>query len=78
MDLDNISFEPSNMYASRPHLRTAYKTAVANWAGRPSNAVYAVIVNGPHTSISDRRKHITVDYKDENNAFITRSHVPHA
>lgn len=76
MDTNNIFFDPANMFGRQAAKRQRYQYAVANAGNLPHGAASAVIVNGPHTSVSDRRQHITTDIYDAGNNFIRRIHVP--
>ncbi|KAH7322405.1 hypothetical protein B0I35DRAFT_425765 [Stachybotrys elegans] len=73
MDPSYVQFNPTNMYAKDPQQRVIIATLVAQSA--PNGAAGAVVVNGWHTSRSDRRYHCTVDYYDFNGGFLTRRHI---
>ncbi|OJJ42295.1 hypothetical protein ASPZODRAFT_137378 [Penicilliopsis zonata CBS 506.65] len=68
----DVTFDPENMFLSKRKKRNAIIADVVNSA--PSWAVNAKVVNGPHTSRSDRRNHITVDYIAPDGSF-SRMHV---
>ncbi|KAF9518781.1 hypothetical protein BS47DRAFT_1337916, partial [Hydnum rufescens UP504] len=71
---DHISFDPENMYSRNPTMRQSLIDQVNAYEG-PDGAVYAVIVNGPHTSRSDKRVHSTVDFYDADKKHLSRRHV---
>ncbi|KAK1999778.1 hypothetical protein LX36DRAFT_462837 [Colletotrichum falcatum] len=64
----DIQFKPSNVYGDEPETRSGYKALVRQWAEKnnfDTFCILAVIVNGPHTSRSDRRVHLTVDFSPQ-------------
>ncbi|KAF1935204.1 hypothetical protein EJ02DRAFT_143491 [Clathrospora elynae] len=73
-----VQFDPNNMYSGDPARRTRIENEVRNFRRIPAAATFVVIRNGPHTSRSDRRVHITVDFYDNTNRHLTRLHVPSA
>ncbi|PNP82186.1 hypothetical protein FNYG_04375 [Fusarium nygamai] len=73
MDTDNVTFDPENTYKKQPAKKVIVANAVV--AKAPPGAVYATVVNGYHTSRSDKRSHCTADYYDGNRGFISRDHV---
>ncbi|KAK8074106.1 hypothetical protein PG994_005005 [Apiospora phragmitis] len=73
MDASNISFDPANMYGKRPAEKTRIIGLIL--ANAPAGAGRASVVNGWHTSKSDRRQHCTVDFYDANGSLISRKHV---
>ncbi|KAL7654237.1 hypothetical protein ACMYSQ_008902 [Aspergillus niger] len=73
MDVSNVFFVPSNMYGKNLRERARIINLVTTQA--PPMAVTATIVNGWHTSRSDKRAHCTVDYFDAAGARIGRRHI---
>ncbi|KAI0403510.1 hypothetical protein F4802DRAFT_599106 [Xylaria palmicola] len=73
MDPANIDFVPASMYDRDHSVRSRIIRLVVEQA--PPEAYSATVVNGWHTSRSDRRQHCTVDYKDINGVRIRRRHI---
>ncbi|KAL5046481.1 hypothetical protein BDW71DRAFT_207275 [Aspergillus fruticulosus] len=73
MDASNVTFDPSNMYSNNTSEKTRIINLVISQA--PTGAASATVVNGWHTSRSDRRQHCTVDYYDAAGDRISREHV---
>ncbi|KAK0099715.1 hypothetical protein ONS95_013392 [Cadophora gregata] len=72
----SVTFDPSTMYKKKPAMRAKIVKAVQDAPEAPDGAVSATVVNGPHTSQSDSRDHITVDYYDgSGNRLEGRKHV---
>ena len=59
MGIDTI-YQPGSIYRNDPDMKARVKARVKQMA--PEWAVRAVIVNGIHTSRTDRKPHATVDY----------------
>ncbi|KAG8712586.1 hypothetical protein FRC12_022178 [Ceratobasidium sp. 428] len=70
-----VSWNPTYTYANDPTTKAKYTADVEN-AIAPQGAVSAVIMGGAHTSRSDRRNHLTVDYYGVNGNKIKRVHIP--
>ncbi|KAI9747831.1 MAG: hypothetical protein M4579_007379 [Chaenotheca gracillima] len=71
-----VEFKPKDRL-SRPEkaaVKEQHIQDVQN-AEAPKGAVLAVIVGSRHTSHSDPRNHITVDYLDDKGNLILRDHV---
>ncbi|KAK7946282.1 uncharacterized protein PG986_010603 [Apiospora aurea] len=73
LQADDVVFKPENMYEKKPEVRADIVTKVVNSA--PAGAKKAEVVNGWHTSASDKRNHCTVDYYDEAGKHITTKHI---
>ncbi|OQD72021.1 hypothetical protein PENPOL_c001G06781 [Penicillium polonicum] len=73
MDASNITFDPSNIYSNNPSKKTSVINLVISQA--PSGAMSATIVNGWHTSRSDKRQHCTVDYYNAAGDRLSRQHI---
>ncbi|KAJ9651756.1 hypothetical protein H2198_008989 [Neophaeococcomyces mojaviensis] len=68
-----VSFDPVDMYINKPTIKADIVRRVK--AAVPVGAVSAVVVNGWHTSRSDKRNHCTVDYKNSSGQKILRDHI---
>ncbi|EEP75984.1 predicted protein [Uncinocarpus reesii 1704] len=73
MHSSDVTFDPSNMYSNNPAERMRIINLVISQA--PARAASASVVNGWHTSRSDRRQHCTVDYYDAAGSRISRNHI---
>ncbi|KAG5750144.1 hypothetical protein H9Q70_007208 [Fusarium xylarioides] len=73
MDATNVEFDPTTLYSNK----AAEKASIINLvvANAPPGAARAVVVNGWHTSRSDRRNHCTVDFYDAANNPMGRKHI---
>jgi len=63
------------LFQHNPTKKANVEATIQASASTPADATSAVIIVGWHTSKSDRRNHITVDYFDVDSAFISRLHV---
>ncbi|KAL3434219.1 hypothetical protein BDV09DRAFT_196018 [Aspergillus tetrazonus] len=73
MDAGSVTFDPFNMYSNNPAEKEHIIKLVISRA--PAGAASATVVNGWHTSRSDRRRHCTADYYDAAGARISREHI---
>ncbi|KAI1354760.1 hypothetical protein F5Y01DRAFT_311565 [Xylaria sp. FL0043] len=73
MHASQVSFDPDDMYATKPHERVVIIRLAVQQA--PRWAVSAVVVNGWHTSLADPDEHCTVDYKNWRGDTRHRHHI---
>ncbi|KAI3334139.1 hypothetical protein F4824DRAFT_469891 [Ustulina deusta] len=73
MDWRRVQFNPPGMYANNVPVRADVVRRVL--AQAPNGAATAQVVNGWHTSRSDRRPHCTVDYWAGNGEYLGRVHI---
>ncbi|KAI3283604.1 hypothetical protein DTO002I6_9488 [Penicillium roqueforti] len=73
MDTSNVTFDPPNIYSNNPQEKTRIINLVISQA--PAGTASAIVVNGWHTSRSDKQRHCTVDYYDTAGSWISREHI---
>ncbi|PSR82140.1 hypothetical protein BD289DRAFT_371743 [Coniella lustricola] len=73
MQSQDVTFIPPYTYSRQPTIKAACIQAILKAA--PAKAHRATVVNGWHTSKSDKRSHCTADYYDSENVHLGRKHV---
>ncbi|KAI0812947.1 hypothetical protein GGR55DRAFT_677275 [Xylaria sp. FL0064] len=73
MHASQVSFDPDDMYSTKPHERVVIISLAVQHA--PHWAVSTVVVNGWHTSLADPDEHCTVDYQNRWGATKNRLHI---
>ncbi|KAA8899151.1 hypothetical protein FN846DRAFT_960941 [Sphaerosporella brunnea] len=68
-----VRFDPKNIYKSNRPMKNQIISKVQSQA--PVGAASATVVGGWHSSRSDARNHITVDYYDDSGTHMSREHV---
>ncbi|KAF1362501.1 hypothetical protein EJ07DRAFT_174932 [Lizonia empirigonia] len=69
-----VRFRPADTYSKQPEVRDEIISIVQNLEDMPEEATRAIVVNGWHTSKSDQKYLITVDYF-KNNKLLERVHI---